>query len=130
MGGFACDGLDGMTTTDSSIDSRIDAAARRLSNWGRWGDDDEVGTLNLITPAKRVEATACVRTGEVLSLAIEFRSDLPQAPGSGRLNPVHVMKETGTDAAAAGRVSGYSDDMLSMSIHAATHCDALSHVFH
>jgi kynurenine formamidase len=71
-----------------------------------------------------------VRTGEVLSLAIEFRSDLPQAPGSGRLNPLHVMSETGTDAAAAGGVSGYSDDMLSMSIHGATHWDALSHVFH
>jgi kynurenine formamidase len=119
-----------MTATGSTIDERIDAAARRLSNWGRWGERDEIGTLNLITPAKRIEAAECVRSGHVLSLSIEFRSDRPQPAGSGRLNPHHLMTETGTDAAAAGGVSGYSDDVLTMAIHAATHWDALSHVFH
>ena len=40
-----------------------------LSNWGRWGPDDEIGTLNLITPAKRREAAALVQSGVTVSLA-------------------------------------------------------------
>ena len=40
-----------------------------LSNWGRWGPDDELGALNLITPAKRLAATALVREGITVSLA-------------------------------------------------------------
>jgi hypothetical protein len=40
-----------------------------LSNWGRWGKDDEMGTLNLITPAKRKEAAALAREGFTVSLA-------------------------------------------------------------
>ena len=114
----------------SPIDSRIDALARKLSNWGRWGPDDQLGTLNLITPEKRVQAAACVRSGTVFSLALELRADQPQAPGSGRLNPQHFMTETGSDAANRDSPSAYSDDVLAMSLHAATHWDALSHVFH
>ena len=40
-----------------------------LSNWGRWGPDDEVGAFNLITPAKRAEAAALVSEGFTVSLA-------------------------------------------------------------
>ena len=112
-----------------SIDDRIDALARQLSNWGRWGPDDEVGTLNLITPEKRLQAAECVRSGSVLSLALELRSDLPQPPGSGRLNPQHLMTETPADA-PPGSVPGYADDVLAMSVHASTHWDALSHIHH
>jgi len=114
----------------SPLDERIDAAARRLSNWGRWGPQDELGTLNLITADKRLEALACVRSGTAISLALELRPDLPQPAGSGRLNAQHTMTETGSDLAARGDVSGYSDDVLAMSVHAATHWDALSHAFH
>jgi hypothetical protein len=39
-----------------------------LSNWGRWGPDDQLGALNLITPAKRRQAAALARTGTVVSL--------------------------------------------------------------
>jgi kynurenine formamidase len=114
----------------SAIDARIDALAGKVSNWGRWGSEDELGTLNLITPETRLEAAACVRSGTVMSLALELRPDLPQPPGSGRLNPQHVMTETGSDAAVRASAGAYSDDVLAMSIHAATHWDALSHVFH
>jgi kynurenine formamidase len=112
------------------IDARVDALARDLSNWGRWGPGDELGTLNLITSEKRLQAAACVRSGTVLSLALELRSDLPQPFGSGRLNPQHYMTETGSDAAGGQSVAAFSDDVLAMSVHAATHWDALSHVFH
>jgi Putative cyclase len=42
---------------------------KELSNWGRWGKDDELGTLNLITPAKRKQAAALVKEGFSVSLA-------------------------------------------------------------
>src|ERR1700739_3183347 len=42
---------------------------KELSNWGRWGKDDELGTLNLITPAKRKQAAALVKEGITVSLA-------------------------------------------------------------
>ena len=45
---------------------------RELSNWGRWGADDEVGTLNLVTPAKRVQAAGLVRTGKAINLGIDI----------------------------------------------------------
>ncbi len=119
-----------MSAVASSLDPRVDALARELSNWGRWGEADEIGTLNLITRDKRLQAAGCVRSGTAISLALELRPDLPQAPGSGRLNPQHVMAETGSDAAILDSVTGFSDDILMMSVHAATHWDALSHVFH
>jgi kynurenine formamidase len=49
--------------------SDIDSMMKSLSNWGRWGADDELGTLNLITPAKRKQAAALVRDGLCVSLA-------------------------------------------------------------
>src|ERR1700676_1852760 len=42
---------------------------KELSNWGRWGKDDQIGTLNLITPAKRKEAAGLVKEGVSVSLA-------------------------------------------------------------
>jgi kynurenine formamidase len=49
-------------------------ALKELSNWGRWGDQDELGAANLITPAKRKQAMALAREGRVVSLA----HDVPQ----------------------------------------------------
>ena len=48
---------------------QFDRWMSELSNWGRWGPDDELGTLNLITDAKRVEAASLVRTGRTVSLS-------------------------------------------------------------
>ena len=44
-------------------DEELEELARRVSNWGRWGDDDELGTPNLITPEKTKRALATVREG-------------------------------------------------------------------
>ncbi len=41
-----------------TLDEEIRALAAKVSNWGRWGPDDELGTLNFITPEKRCEAAA------------------------------------------------------------------------
>src|SRR5687767_2842616 len=48
-------------------------AMKELSNWGRWGEQDELGAANLITPAKREQALALAREGRAISLRSEER---------------------------------------------------------
>ena len=52
--------------------------ARKVNNWGRWGDDDELGTLNLLTPDVVRRAAELVRRGQVFSLALPLGPDGPQ----------------------------------------------------
>jgi kynurenine formamidase len=91
-----------------------------LSNWGRWGKDDQIGALNLITPEKRRQAAALVKEGVSVSLArtamMEKSVDNP--------SPYHVewyANDTGTAAF----------DRLSVEYHgiAHTHMDAMDHNF-
>src|SRR5580698_10513093 len=49
--------------------AEFDQLFKQISNWGRWGKDDQLGTLNLITPARRREAAALVHEGISVSLA-------------------------------------------------------------
>lgn len=114
----------------SEIDAVVDGLAQRLCNWGRWEPDDELGTLNLITGETRRRAAACVRDGAAYSLGFELRADMPQPAGSGRLNPQHSMTETASDTTDPANVTAGADDVLTMAVHASTHWDALSHIFH
>ncbi|HET7742434.1 MULTISPECIES: cyclase family protein [unclassified Mycolicibacterium] len=122
-----------------------------VRNWGRWGDDDELGTLNLITADKVAQAAATVRKGKVISLGGDFGSSGPQGAFGFRQNPVHVMTVDGGDAntlcqyapgwlrnSVAKELSGFfvdnpfrfNDDMIVMPLQAATQWDALSHVYY
>jgi kynurenine formamidase len=106
---------------------------RRLRNWGRWGGDDERGTLNYITPDAIVKAARLVKRGALFSLAIPFDARGPQGPGSRRFNPIHQMTLTGPDFTTgairrAGGV-GFADDLVVMPLQCATQWDALSHCF-
>lgn len=121
--------------TDGLLDLDVDDLASRYSNWGRWGADDELGTVNLITPAKRREAAGLVRTGRTFSLSIPYDRDGPIPAHDRRFNPHHTMLQTGTDLAAGVQAFahegwGYSDDMITMPLQCATQWDALSHIFH
>ena len=104
------------------------AIGDRVRNWGRWGDDDERGTLNLITPDKLVAAGALIRTGKVFDLGIPFGSGGPQ-PGRGRINPVLLVSETGADQRRPGAFH-YADDYIFMPLQSASQWDALGHVFY
>src|SRR3990172_3868664 len=104
--------------------SDVKAMGEKLSNWGRWGPDDELGTLNYITPEKIVAAAALVKQGKVFGLAIPFDQTGPQA-GRGRFNPIHLMLADGADAAAGAqdRIPGgfnYADDIIIMPLQCAT----------
>ena len=109
-------------------------AAKKLSNWGRWGKDDEVGTLNFIGPNEIVAAGKLIRKGKVFSMGIPLNAQGPQKGADGRWNPIHTMIATGTDAVSGNQDSWnngcrYADDAISMPIQCATHWDALGHIF-
>ncbi|WP_409181487.1 cyclase family protein [Amycolatopsis sp. VS8301801F10] len=104
------------------------ALGARLSNWGRWGPGDERGTVNLITPERLVAAAGLVRRGAVFGLGIPLGSDGPQ-PGTGRVNPVHLMAETGAEQLFPGGFR-YADDYLFMPLQSASQWDALAHVYY
>jgi len=101
---------------------------KELSNWGRWGDDDEIGTLNFVTPEKRVSAAKLVKTGKVFDLGMPFDKDGPFMPGGFRINPVHLMTFLPSDTAMAPDGMIAADDMVVMGLQAATQWDSLAHV--
>ncbi|GHB43356.1 cyclase [Streptomyces cirratus] len=104
--------------------------AERVNNWGRWGAEDERGTLNLITDAVVRAAAAEVRTGRRIPLALPLKEDGVQAgliPG--RVNPLHTMVQINQELFGPGTVA-CSDDAVTMGLQAGTHWDALTHVSH
>ncbi|MEU6415341.1 cyclase family protein [Microbispora sp. NPDC046933] len=111
----------------------IAAAAKRNSNWGRWGDDDVLGTLNFLDEAKRREGAALVRRGVSFSLAQSFDMNGPQKGWRRRTNPVHTMLDTGTDAERGTQGFphglGGADDVIFMPLQASTQWDGLGHIF-
>ena len=79
----------------------IGEATEKLKNWGRWGADDQIGTLNHVVPEDIVRAASLIRTGKVFALGIPLDRDGPQnGLFGGRFNPIHQMLATGTDAIA------------------------------
>ncbi|NEK56784.1 cyclase family protein [Geodermatophilus sabuli] len=117
----------------SDPEGAIAAAVKRCSNWGRWGADDVLGTLNFLDEAKRVEGARLVRRGVSFSLAQSFDMNGPQRGWRRRTNPVHTMLDTGTDAerGAQGFPHGIggADDVVFMPLQASTQWDGLGHIF-
>ena len=98
-------------------DSDIERLLPALSNWGRWGKQDELGALNFVTPELRRRAAALVRSGRAVTLARE-------------------VSVTGTEGIRRGTYEmlsegGGSRDFVGMIFHgfALTHLDALCHAF-
>ena len=115
----------------------LDATATRLKNWGKWGPDDQVGTLNYTTAENVVRAAGLVRKGQVFSLAMNYDKDGPQGgktkfPPVGRFNPVHTMLRSGSDAYSGTldkRGIRSADDLVLFPMQAGTHWDGLGHIF-
>ena len=115
----------------------LDEYCETYRNWGRWGDDDQRGTANYITPDKVALAATLVRSGQVVSLALPYDARGPQTGGLGRFNPVHLMLRTGSDHALGvqrtggqprPRGFGGADDIVIMPLQSGTQWDALSHI--
>lgn len=102
--------------------------ARAVNNWGRWGAEDERGTLNLIDDDVVRRAAATVRRGRRFPLAIPLSEDGPQlgfVPG--RTNPTRTMVAVHDGLGDEAGVR-FNDDAVQMGLQAATHWDALAHV--
>ncbi len=100
----------------------IEKMMTELSNWGRWGKDDQLGAINLITPAKRKHAAALVKEGVAVSLAHDTNNEKE----TDNPNPYqHTMNLTG----AQGQ---WAVDTFSILFHGYqhTHLDALCHIFY
>jgi kynurenine formamidase len=112
-----------------ALSEELQALARRVSNWGRWGPDDQRGTLNFITPAAVRRGAACVRRGVSFSLAIPFDDEGPQT-GSipGRINPKRTVLMSNVPFTGDPTDFTTTDDAFEMGTQAATHWDALAHV--
>jgi len=107
--------------------SEIAELLQRVSNWGRWGLDDQRGALNYISNEKRAAAARLARTGETVSLA------LPLATCPARDNPApvtHLMIRSGNVGHPLG--SWGCADYFAIEPHglATTHLDALCHHFY
>jgi kynurenine formamidase len=107
----------------------------KFSNWGRWGADDQAGTLNLITPEKRRQAAALVQDGATVSLGKLLTTEIgehikpPLFPA-----PTHFMLQNGEQFHACGNepyVLQTALDYFGVAFHSIsiTHLDAVGHVF-
>jgi kynurenine formamidase len=105
--------------------------AESLSNWGRWGADDQRGTLNLITDAKRLEALTSVRHGRSISMAWDID---PQGPPGADVKapPQRFMTKSGQGVCEGDHVERQvaAAEFIGLIYHGRriTHLDALSHV--
>ncbi|MCI0768922.1 MAG: cyclase family protein [Chloroflexi bacterium] len=123
--------------------------AERVRNWGRWGEDDELGTLNFITAEKVRQAASLVKQGKIFALGINFDGNGPQGANGIRRNPIHLMSVDGGDGDAAEYLLGvqaphgqelgqifqagpmrFNDDYIMMPLQAGTQWDALAHVYY
>jgi kynurenine formamidase len=121
----------------------------KLRNWGRWGADDQLGTLNFITAETVKHAATLVKQGKIFALGIDFNAYGPQGAHGFRRNPIHLMSVDGGDAEMAKHLAGwggateaqmaglysagpmrFNDDYIMMPLQAGTQWDALSHVYY
>lgn len=129
-----------MTNRPAVTPALLDEYIRKYRNWGRWGPDDELGTVNFITPDVIKRAAGLVRQGKVISCALPFDGNGPQTGAFGRVNPIHSMVATGTDHVTGQQKLGgfdkppydwgYADDQVTMFLQCGTQWDGLGHIFH
>jgi len=106
-----------------------------LSNWGRWGDDDRLGTLNHLTPQKRVAAAGLVREG--LSVSCSWDLKTGRQPGATVESQRYMLStglglsEEGRRGLMAGGRAGGAQEYIGMVFHGldVTHLDSLAHLF-
>jgi kynurenine formamidase len=118
-----------VTTTQDTTGTGAEA----VGNWGRWGADDERGTLNLLTPDVVLAATRVPKTGTVYHLGLPIqREGVPIFEYRGAPQRLTLTSQTDSgmyDAYGAAPGVGANEDVLVLASHSITHMDALCHVF-
>jgi kynurenine formamidase len=102
-------------------------------NWGKWGDEDQVGALNYLTPERVAAGVAAARQGKVFTLQTKMADGRePLTPGRA---PTHRFNTVDRAHYAAGKVQTppggveYADDMMTIALHGTTHVDGLAHAW-
>ena len=100
-----------------------------MANWGRWGPDDEIGTLNFIDEAARRGAAATVRSGKAFALGLALSESEGVQAGfiEGRVNPTRTMIQINQPLSEDPEWVCSSEDTVTMALQSATHWDALAH---
>jgi kynurenine formamidase len=105
------------------------------NNWGRWGEDDEVGALNYLDAAQVLRGVAAIRSGRVFTLQVPMghpKGD-PVWPGRKQAHRVNVLDKGDFLSGKMAEIPGgteYSDDMMILYLQGSTQYDALGHVWH
>lgn len=128
--------MSGWRRPDYEVDDRGKVVGavnhRHPNNWGRWGELDERGTINFITPAVVAEAAKLIRSGRAVSCAIPLDATGPVYPG--RANVFHAFSYSGTDYVAGAPIAQalgdyhVTDDVIFMPLQGSTQWDGLAHV--
>jgi kynurenine formamidase len=134
-----------MTETDNQNPTDQDEAVLRqyiaeCSNWGRWGEHDQIGTWNLVGPEQITHAASLVKQGKTIPLTMPYDQSGPQTGKLGRFNPILYSSLTGTDVATGQQDLvamglsprpgvGFSDHVVVMPTQSGTQWDCLNHVF-
>jgi kynurenine formamidase len=101
-----------------------------VHNWGRWGDDDQRGTANLIGPEQVVKAARLIEKGDIFSLSLALGPDAPRAPH--RNPPSHFVTISGSDLVIGHPTLDafhlqYTDDAIVLTLQDSTQWDGLAH---
>ena len=119
------------TNTTRTSKEELERWMTELSNWGRWGKDDTLGTVNLITPEKRKQAAGLVKNGIVVSLG---RETMPGKIGGTQPGPPFVGPPAGSSTMDVnfvnqGRTGWVHEQNYALtSTHHGPHLDAICHV--
>jgi len=122
-------GAAGRDVPSPTLPPHVEEIRAWVSNWGRWGDDDQRGCANLLDEAAARRGAACVQTGQRYSLALDLGPGSPQiGQPAHRTNPeLEMLIVNQRDPHAAG-VWASTDDSVRMATCAGTHIDTLAHV--
>ena len=131
LGFGACSGSGAQGETGEEVTrEQYDTWMSELSNWGRWGDDDELGALNLITPATRIDAARLVENGRVVSMARAMTIDQLENPEEAGANRLPMLVGSTRSVFDIDIEGGYFWERYEIEYHggAVSHLDALCHV--
>lgn len=113
---------------DEVRDADVIAYLQNLSNWGRWGDDDRLGTLNLITDSVRLAAASVVRDGTAVSLAYDMDPQDPDPLGRGtQIQRFMQLNEIEALFGRSGRFDAVREYVGLIAHGSPTHLDGLAH---
>jgi kynurenine formamidase len=126
---------DGVTTADSNPSHFTEMLRDAPKNWGRWGEDDELGALNFLTSDEVIRAAGEIKRGAVFTLGASIGGPEGEPVWPGR---VEAQRYNARDRASysCGRIEPfpggleYADDMIVMWLQGTTHFDALGHAWY